>query len=94
MQPDEGRRNHDDALGTESILRSHERRLGPFCEWAGIQGASPIEPDTIGELYKEMSSKRPDLLHPNSKQVMKKPWGAQEFAVLDETGVCVIFRQW
>ncbi len=53
-----------------------------------------IETDTIGELYSEISSKRPDLLHPNSRHVTKKPWGAQEFAVLDKTGVCVIFRQW
>jgi hypothetical protein len=34
-----------------------------------------IETDTIGEPYQEVSAKRPDLLHPNSKQVMKKPWG-------------------
>ena len=53
-----------------------------------------IETDTIGGLYKEISSKRPDLLHPNSRVVTKKPWGAQEFAVLDKTGVCVVFRQW
>ena len=53
-----------------------------------------IETDTISELYKEISSKRPDLLHPNAREVTQKPWGAQEFAVLDKTGVCVIFRQW
>jgi hypothetical protein len=53
-----------------------------------------IETDTIGELYDEISTKRPDLLHPNSRHVMKKPWGAQESAVLDKTGVCMIFRQW
>jgi hypothetical protein len=45
-------------------------------------------------LYKDISSRRPDLLHPNAKEVAKRPWGAQEFAVLDKTGVCVIFRQW
>jgi hypothetical protein len=53
-----------------------------------------IETDTIAELYKEISARRPDLLHPNSKVVAKKPWGAQEFAVLDKTHVCVVFRQW
>lgn len=53
-----------------------------------------IETDTINELYTEISSKRPDLLHPNSRTVAKKPWGALEFAVLDKTGVCVVFRQW
>jgi hypothetical protein len=53
-----------------------------------------IETDDIAALHKEISSKRPDLLHPNSREVMKKPWGAQEFALLDKTGVCVVFRQW
>lgn len=53
-----------------------------------------IETDSIGDLHAEISSKRPEILHPNSKRVEKKPWGAQEFAVLDPTGVCVVFRQW
>jgi hypothetical protein len=53
-----------------------------------------LETDDINDLYSEMSSKRPDLLHPNSRQVTRKPWGAQEFALRDKTGVCVIFRQW
>jgi hypothetical protein len=53
-----------------------------------------IETDTINELYAEVSARRPDLLHPNSKTVAKKPWGAQEFALLDKTGVCIILRQW
>jgi hypothetical protein len=53
-----------------------------------------LETDNISEVYAEISSKRPELLHPNSRRVMTKPWGAQEFAVLDKTGVCVIFRQW
>jgi hypothetical protein len=53
-----------------------------------------IETDTIDEIYQEISAKRPDMLHPNSKVVETKPWGAQEFAVLDKTDVCIIFRQW
>ncbi len=53
-----------------------------------------IETDSIGDLYAEISAKRPEALHPNSKVVAKKPWGAQEFAVLDKTGVCIVFRQW
>lgn len=53
-----------------------------------------IETDTIADLFKEISQKRPELLHPNLKTVTARPWGAQEFAVLDKTGVCVVFRQW
>ncbi len=53
-----------------------------------------FETDSIDTLYEEISANRPDLLHPNSNEVTKRPWGAQEFAVLDKTGVCVVFRQW
>lgn len=53
-----------------------------------------IETDTIDELFAEISARRPEMLHPNSKTVAKKPWGAREFAVRDRTDVCIIFRQW
>src|SRR3954469_17706696 len=44
-----------------------------------------IETDDIQGLYKEISQRRPELLHPNGQTVQKKPWGALEFAVLDKT---------
>jgi hypothetical protein len=53
-----------------------------------------IETDTIEELYQEISTCRPDMLHPNAKVISRRPWGALEFALLDKTGVCVVFRQW
>jgi hypothetical protein len=53
-----------------------------------------IETDSIQALYAEIAAKRPEMLHPNSKVIEKKPWGAQEFAVRDRTDVCIIFRQW
>ena len=53
-----------------------------------------IETDTIDELYQEISNKAPEILHPNALQIETKPWGAWEFAVRDQTGVCVILRQW
>ena len=53
-----------------------------------------IETDNIHELYDEIKARRPSLLHPNGNVIAKKPWGALEFAVLDKTTVCVIFRQW
>ena len=53
-----------------------------------------LETDNINELYDEISRAHPEMLHPNSRRVVKKPWGAMEFALLDKTGVCVIFRQW
>ena len=53
-----------------------------------------IETDNIREIYDEIKARAPEVLHPNSKNVQLKPWGAQEFAVLDATTVCVVFRQW
>src|ERR1700733_8938841 len=53
-----------------------------------------IETDAIDALFADVSATRPDLLHPNASQVALKPWGAREFALLDKTGVCIVFRQW
>lgn len=53
-----------------------------------------IETDAIAEIYQEVLARAPELLHPNARSIQRKPWGAQEFAVLDSTTVCVIFRQW
>jgi hypothetical protein len=53
-----------------------------------------IETDNIFEIYDEIKGRAAEVLHPNSKIIQRKPWGAQEFAVLDSTTVCVVFRQW
>ncbi|MEO6799225.1 MAG: hypothetical protein ABI178_04755 [Rhodanobacter sp.] len=53
-----------------------------------------IETDDIESIYREMSGRCPGLLHPNSSKVALKPWGAREFAMLDKSTVCVVFRQW
>ncbi len=53
-----------------------------------------IETDSIEAIYQEISARRPDLLHPNLPRVTQRPWGALEFALLDKTMVCVVFRQW
>jgi hypothetical protein len=53
-----------------------------------------LEVDNIQELYSEIKARRPDMLHPNLNTVRRQPWGPLEFAVLDKTTVCVVFRQW
>ena len=53
-----------------------------------------IDTDDVDAVYAELSLRSPRLLHPNSRTVALKPWGAREFAMLDKTTVCVIFRQW
>lgn len=53
-----------------------------------------IETDDIDAVFKEMSARSAHLLHPNAGTVSLKPWGAKEFAMLDKTTVCVVFREW
>ena len=53
-----------------------------------------IETDHLEEIYADIAQRRPDLLHPNSPRPTKRPWGSTEFALLDSTSVCVVFRQW
>ena len=53
-----------------------------------------IDTDDINTVYAEMSARALHLLHPNANVVSLKPWGAREFAMLDKTTVCVIFREW
>lgn len=53
-----------------------------------------IDTDDVDAIYRELSQRCPELLHPNSSKVSLKPWGSREFAMLDKTTVCVVFRQW
>lgn len=53
-----------------------------------------IDTDDIDAIYRELSARSPQLLHPNSNRVTRKSWGSREFAMLDKTTVCVIFREW
>lgn len=53
-----------------------------------------IDTDDIDAVFAELSARAPQLLHPNSNTVTHKPWGSREFAMLDKTTVCVVFRQW
>lgn len=53
-----------------------------------------VETDDIDAIYREIAARAPEVLHPNLSAIQHRPWGAQEFAVLDATTVCVVFRQW
>jgi hypothetical protein len=52
-----------------------------------------IETDDIETLYQEVKGKNLGLFHPNLAYIKKQPWGLMEFALLDETGTCVIIQQ-
>jgi hypothetical protein len=52
-----------------------------------------IETDDIESFYEEISTKSPEVLHPNLKAIKEQPWGLKEFALCDETSVCIIIQQ-
>ncbi|MBS1585693.1 MAG: hypothetical protein JSS82_09120 [Bacteroidetes bacterium] len=53
-----------------------------------------LHTDNIKEVYEKISRTHPQFLHPNLNKVTLRPWGAQEFALRDNTNVCVIIQQW
>jgi catechol 2,3-dioxygenase-like lactoylglutathione lyase family enzyme len=53
-----------------------------------------IETDDIDAVHAELAARAPERLHPNLPNVQLRPWGAREFAMLDKTTVCVVFREW
>ena len=52
-----------------------------------------LETNNIEEVYQRVSSKFPELLHPNLSQITLRPWGAKEFALMDKQ-LGIIIQQW
>lgn len=52
-----------------------------------------LETNNIEEVFAVVSASHPHLLHPNLNKVTKRPWGAKEFAILDNQ-VGIRFQQW
>lgn len=53
-----------------------------------------LETTNIDAVYKQVKNKFPELLHPHADVISSKPWGAKEFALKDESEMCVIIQQW
>ena len=47
----------------------------------------------IEEVFAKVYSKFPALLHPNLNRITLRPWGAQEFALMDEQ-IGIVIQQW
>ncbi|SDD42146.1 VOC family protein [Aquimonas voraii] len=102
---DEGLEFFVDVLGFELAWRDHtlavverdgaKAYLMQSPELAALDRPElAIETDDIHAVHAELSARAPERLHPNLAQVQMRPWGALEFAMLDRTTVCVVFRQW
>lgn len=47
----------------------------------------------IESVFEKVISTYPELLHPNLNRITLRPWGAKEFAILDNQ-VCFIIQEW
>jgi len=47
----------------------------------------------IEEVYQKVSSVHPELLHPNLHEITLRPWGAREFAIMDQQ-VGIVIQEW
>lgn len=61
---------------------------------AGERPELGVETDDLDAVYADVAARRPDLLHPNLDRPTMREWGAREVALLDETTVCVVLREW
>lgn len=52
-----------------------------------------IETGNIEEVYQQVRSRHPELLHPNLNTITLRPWGAREFALRDDQ-IGIIIQQW
>ncbi len=49
--------------------------------------------DNIEEVYEKVAASHPALLHPNLRTITLRPWGAKEFALMDQQ-LGIIIQQW
>ncbi|MEP7232709.1 MAG: hypothetical protein ABI691_20790 [Ginsengibacter sp.] len=47
----------------------------------------------IEEVYEKVSNYHPEFLHPNLKEITLRPWGAKEFALMDNQ-LGIIIQEW
>jgi hypothetical protein len=53
-----------------------------------------LHTENIEEVFASIAKTHPQFLHPNLNRITLRPWGAKEFALKDDTDVCVIIQQW
>ena len=53
-----------------------------------------LHTDNIEDVFAKISRTHPHFLQPNLNTITLRPWGAREFALKDDTNVCVIIQQW
>lgn len=79
------------------VLEKDELRVNLFQNKEFAEKDRPeirLVTNNIEEVYEKVAATHPELLHPNSRKVTLRPWGAKEFALRDESDICIIIQQW
>lgn len=78
------------------VLEKDELRINLFENAELAKEHSPefrLVTKNIEEVFEKVSKSHPELLHPNLKIITLRPWGAKEFAIMDNQ-LGVIIQQW
>ena len=78
------------------VLEKGELRVNLFQDEKLAKEHSPefrLVTDNIEEVFKKVSENHSNLLHPNLNKITLRPWGAKEFALMDNQ-LGIIIQQW
>ena len=94
----EFRIEHDELRAREPfcVIEKNGLRINLFENAPLANGHHPefrLVTEDIEEVYKKVSSSHPQFLHPNLKEITRRPWGAKEFALMDKQ-LGIIIQQW
>ena len=78
------------------VLEKNGLRINLFQNEALAKEHNPefrLVTDNIKDVYDEIASTHPQLLHPNLNKITLRPWGAKEFAIKDNQ-LGIVFQEW
>lgn len=89
---------HNEIKSTQPfcVLEKDELRINIFENAELAKEHSPefrLVTNNIEEVYVKVSQSHPEFLHPNLKVITKRPWGAKEFALMDQQ-LGIVIQQW
>lgn len=89
---------HDESKSSQPfcVLEKDGLRINLFENAALAKEHNPefrLVTKNIEEVYAKVSKSHPEFLHPNLKEITLRPWGAREFALMDNQ-LGVIIQQW
>ena len=88
--------NEIDTENPFCVLEKGELRINLFQNRELAENDHPefrLVTENIEEVFENVYSKFPELLHPNLNRITLRPWGAREFALMDGQ-IGIVIQQW